>query len=82
MFFIQNEATILAMDIRQELKILLVKNGTSMRKVILATRNCGYDIPNESTVSAELINNRIRFQTVSDILDYLGYELVIREKRK
>lgn len=82
MFFDQNKATILFMDIRKELKILLVKEGTSMRKVVKATRGLSYDIPNESTISSELINQRIRFQTVNDILDYLGYEIVIREKQK
>lgn len=82
LFFDQNKATILLMDIRKELKILLVKEGTSMRKVVKATRGSNYDIPNESTISSELINQRIRFQTVNDILDYLGYEIIIREKRK
>lgn len=70
------------MDIRQELKILLIKRGTSMRKLVRTTRGKHYDIPNESTISAELMNKRIRFQTVEDILDNLGYELVIREKQK
>jgi len=51
-----------------------------MRKLVRDTRNMHFDIPNESTISAELMNKRIRFQTVEDILDYLGYELIIREK--
>lgn len=70
------------LDIRQELKIALVKNGISMRKVVAATRGSKLDIPNESTISAELINNRIRFSTVQDILDYLGFELVILPKKR
>ena len=68
-------------DIRQELKILLVTERTSMRKLVGKYRGAGYDIPNESTLSAELINNRIRFSTVQDILDILGYELTIRKKK-
>jgi len=80
LFFILTVVTIYNMDIRQELKILLIKRGSSMRKLVRDTRNMHFDIPNESTISAELMNKRIRFQTVEDILDYLGYELIIREK--
>lgn len=69
------------LDIRQEIKILLFKRGTSMRKLVKNTRGSSYDIPNESTLSAEFIGKRVRFQTVQDILDYLGYELVIKEKQ-
>lgn len=68
------------LDIRQELKILLIKEGTSMRKIVKKYRDGEYDIPNESTLSAELINKCIRFSTIQDILDILGYELVIRKK--
>lgn len=52
-----------------------------MRKLVKNTRGSSYDIPNESTLSAEFIGKRIRFQTVQDILDFLGYELVIKEKQ-
>ncbi len=68
------------LDIRTELKIALAKRGTSMRKVIEKTRFSGLDIPNASTLSSQLINQRIRFKTVQDLLDYLGFELVIKEK--
>lgn len=69
------------MDIRQELKILLIKEGTSMRKIVQKYRSSEYDIPNESTLSAELINKRIRFSTVQDLLYILGYEFIIRKKQ-
>jgi len=70
------------MDMREELKILLIRRGLTMHKLVQLTRGKGYDIPKESTISASLKNKRIRYQTVADILDYLGYEFVIREKRK
>lgn len=69
------------MDIRQELKILLIREGTSMRKLVHNNRLSGLDIPNESTLSSELINKRVRFSTIQDILSILGYELVIRKKK-
>lgn len=81
LFFILKKIKIFDMiDIRQELKILLIREGTSMRKLVHKYRYGDYDIPNESTLSSELINKRIRFSTVQDILDILGYELVIRKK--
>lgn len=72
------------LDIKQEIKILLLKNGgISMRKLISQMQNDGYkDIPKSSTMSVQLNKERIRFKTVQDIIDYLGYELVIKEKQK
>lgn len=69
------------MDIRKELKVLLIREGTSMRKLVRSNRDKGYDIPNESTLSTELMNKRIRYSTVQDILDILGYELAIIKKQ-
>lgn len=68
-------------DIKQELEILLLKKGVrSMRKLITLMNDNGYNIPKSSTMSIQLKNKRIRLQTVQEILDYLGYELVIKEK--
>jgi len=69
-------------DIKQEIGIILLKSGgISMRKLISKMRNDGYNVPQSGTMSTQLKNKRIRFQTVQEILDYLGYELVIREKK-
>lgn len=51
-----------------------------MRKIIKILREKGCDVPESSGMSAQLNKKRIRFQTVQEILDYLGYELVIKEK--
>ncbi len=53
-----------------------------MRKLIAKMREAGFDIPQSGAMSTQLKNKRIRFQTVQEILDFLGYELVIREKKK
>ena len=70
------------LNIKQELQILLYRSGLSMRKLISKMRMSGFDIPQSGTMSLQLNNKRIRFQTVQEMLDYLGYELVIREKVK
>ena len=68
-------------DIKQELEILLLRKGVrSMRKLISLMNENGYNIPKSSTMSVQLNKKRIRFQTVQEILDYLGYEIVIKEK--
>ena len=69
------------LDIKQEIVILLWKKGVrSMRKLISLMNDEGYDIPKPSTMSVQLNKKRVRFQTVQEILDFLGYELVIKEK--
>ncbi len=71
------------LNIKQELEILLLRNnGLSMRKLLSKMANNGYDVSKPSTISVQLNRKRIRFETVQQILDFLGYELVIREKQK
>lgn len=69
------------LDIKQEIGILLLKcGGISMRKLIKKMSEAGYKIPQSSQMSTQLKNKRIRFETVQEILDYLGYEIIIKEK--
>lgn len=71
------------LDIKQEIGIVLLKSGgLSMRKLISLMKSAGYNIPQFGTMSTQLKNKRIRFQTVQEIFEYLGYELVVREKQK
>ncbi len=69
-------------DIKLELEILLLRKGLSMRKLISRLREKGCDILKSGSMSVQLKNKRVRFQTVQEILDYLGYEIVIKEKQK
>lgn len=69
------------LDIREEIKIALLRKGLSMRKVSAILREKGYKFPQSSGLSTQLIKKRIRFNDVQILLDYLGYELVIREKK-
>lgn len=69
------------MDIREEIRVVLIREQTSMRQVVQLSYGTNYDIPNESTLSYEFKNKRIRFSTVQDILDMLGYEFIIRKKQ-
>lgn len=69
-------------DIYEEIKIILLKKGLSLRKISNQMRKLGYNMPVPAAISAPFRNKRIRFETVQEILDYLGYEIIIREKQK
>ncbi len=52
----------------------------SMRKLLVKMNEAGYDMPASSNFSVMLNKRRIRFETVQEILDFLGYEFKIVEK--
>ena len=69
-------------DIKQEIQILLLKNCLSMRKSAEILRQKGYKIPKASDLSYRFNQKRVLFETVQEILDYLGYEFKIVKKEK
>lgn len=70
------------MNIYEEVQIILLRKGLSVRKLARNLRELGHiKIPKESGLSNKFKSGAIRFEEVQTILDYLGYELVIKEKR-
>ena len=67
-------------DIYEELRIILLRKGLSVRKLARLMEALGYKMPKESGLSNKFKNKSVRFEEVQIILDYLGYELVIKEK--
>ena len=67
-------------DIKQEIQIILLKKCLSMRKIAELLRKEGHDIPKASGLSYRFNQKRVLFETVQQILDYLGYEIKIVEK--
>lgn len=70
------------LNIYEEIKIILLRKGLSMRKLTAKLSAAGYKVPVDGGLSDAFNKKRIRFQMVQEILDYLGYEIVIREKQK
>lgn len=70
------------LNIKEEIEIILVRSGLSMRKLLSKMEVNGYNLPKPSTISVQFNKKRIRFETVQEILDFLGYEIIIREKQK
>lgn len=68
------------LDIKEEIQILLLRKGLSMRKLARKMREKGIKMPAESGLSYALNKKRIRYQTVQEIVNFLGYEIVIRKK--
>ena len=69
-------------NIYEEVRIILFRKHLSMRKLAQKLREIGYKIPVDGGLSDQFNKERVKFKTVQTILDYLGYELVIREKQK
>lgn len=67
-------------NIKQEIQILLLKNGLSMRKMAEILREKGLNVPKASGLSYRFNQKRVLFETVQEILDYLGYEISIVKK--
>lgn len=68
------------LDIKQEIQILLLRKGLSMRKMLKRMTECGLTKIQNPSLSRMFIEKTIRFELVQEILDYLGYELVIKPK--
>ena len=69
------------MNIYQEVQILLLRKGWSMRKLARQMRASGYNkIPKDGGLSNKFNSKTIRFEEVQEILDYLGYKLELKEK--
>lgn len=69
------------LNIKQEIQILLLRSGLSMRKLLVKMGDAGYKMPASSGISVLFSKKRIRFETIQEILDFLGYELIIVKKQ-
>ncbi len=67
-------------NIKEEIQVVLVRSGISMRKLVEKMNSCGYEIPAPGNLSLMFSKKRVRFETVQEILDFLGYEIKISKK--
>ena len=71
---------LLVMDIKQEIQVLLLRQGMSMSKLTRLMKQNKINNINITSLSRMLTTKTIKFETVQEILDFLGYELVIKKK--
>ena len=68
------------LDIKQEIRVLLLRKGLSMRKMLRLMEEDGHKRLTIGNFSKMLSKKTIKFEKVQEILDFLGYELEIKEK--
>ena len=68
------------LDIKQEIQILLLRQGLSMSKMTKKMRDINPTNPNVASLSRMLSTKTIKFETVQQILEFLGYEFDIKKK--
>ncbi len=70
------------LNIKQEIQILLLRSGLSMRKMVKKMSESELTKIQIPSLSRMLSEKTIRFELVQEILDFLGYELIIKPKNK
>jgi hypothetical protein len=63
------------MDIKQEIKVLLVRNNLSMRKLVNLLNEKYNRTDTVQNLSKKLTRNTIRFNEVQEIINILGYNV-------
>ncbi len=68
------------LDIKEEIQILLLRNGLSMRKMIKKMNEQDLMQVKITSFSRMLNDKTIKFELVQQVLDFLGYEITIKKK--
>lgn len=71
---------IIMYNVSELIRILLLKNGVSMRKLVSKMNDAGYEKMTIGGFSKMLKTESIKFTRVQDILDFLGYEFKVVKK--
>ena len=69
------------LNIKEEIQVLLLRRGLSMRELIKRMKDEGHEMPGIGSLSRMLSRKTVRFEKIQEILDFLGYELEIKSKQ-
>jgi hypothetical protein len=75
-----NNIVFVMMNIHEELKVLVVRSGTSIAKTLRKMKENGYKVPSPSNFSNKFKKETAKFKEVQEMLDFLGYKLEIMKK--
>ncbi len=67
-------------NLREELKLILMREGTSMAKTLRDMKAQGYKVSQPSNMSKKVKTETIKFKEAKELIDYLGYKLTIERK--
>lgn len=68
------------LNLREELKLIIMREGTSMAKTLRNMKNDGFKVSQPSNMSKKIKTETIQFKEVKELLDYLGYKITIERK--
>lgn len=68
------------MNLREQLKLILMREGTSMAKTIRCMKSQGIKVSEPSNMSKKIKLETIKYKDVIDLLDFLGYKITIDKK--
>lgn len=68
------------MNLREELKLIVLRNGTSMASVLRNMKLQGYKVSEPSNMSKKVKNETIKYKDLKELLDFLGYKITIERK--
>lgn len=68
------------LNIQEELRALIARNGTSLRKTIAKLNAIGHIATTNANIANKINKGTITFNEVQYILDNIGYKIVIVRK--
>ena len=73
-YFVNNSYNV-SMEVRNEIKSLIARNGTTLKKVCETLSKKGTKSYIGNNITNKLRRKTIKFEEVQDILDVLGYHI-------
>lgn len=68
------------LNITEEIKVLLVRNGLTISKLEKKMNEAGYNVGSRQNLYNKLMRQSLKFNEIQDILDFLGYKIEIKHK--
>ena len=66
-------------DIVEEIKVLALRKGLTISKMVKKMNEAGYNIGSRQNLANKFQRNSLRFNEIQDILEFLGYKMEIKK---
>lgn len=67
-------------DISEEIKVLAIRNGLTISKLVSHLAEAGYNVGSRQNLYKKFARQSLKFNEIQDILDFLGYKIEIKRK--
>ena len=68
------------LNITEEIKVLLVRNGLTISKLEKKMNEAGYKVGSRQNLYNKLMRQSLKFNEIQDILNFLGHKIEIKPK--